>query len=87
MNDDPVGTRLLHLRAEPRPLGEPTAVIPPFLERLVHRCLAREPGARWQCAADLAFELHGMQSEGTGSRPAGPRDSRFGHVSSRPSQP
>jgi serine/threonine protein kinase len=33
------------------------AAIPPALERILRRCLAKDPELRWQCARDLMLEL------------------------------
>jgi Tol biopolymer transport system component len=33
------------------------------LDRLLRRCLAKDPNDRWQCAADLAAELHWIDEE------------------------
>jgi Tol biopolymer transport system component len=54
------------LQAEPQPLRDRVPGLPASLERLVHRCLAREPGDRWQCAADLADELRWVDTGGPG---------------------
>lgn len=45
---------------EPRPVADLQPVTPPALERLVHRCLRKNPDARWQCAADLVAELRSI---------------------------
>jgi Tol biopolymer transport system component/tRNA A-37 threonylcarbamoyl transferase component Bud32 len=34
-----------------------TAALPPALQRLVRKCLWRDPDQRWQCADDVAVEL------------------------------
>jgi hypothetical protein len=43
--------------AEPPPLSSLQPRIPDSLERLVRRCLAKDPDDRWQTARDLAAEL------------------------------
>jgi eukaryotic-like serine/threonine-protein kinase len=56
--------------------GEPPAVagVPPALERLVKKCLAKEPGQRWQSAADLRDNLEWIASgEPSAAPPAPPR--------------
>ena len=42
---------------------------PPAVDRLVQRCLAKDPDGRWQTATDLAEELRWL-STGSGSVPA-----------------
>lgn len=53
------------LKHEPEPLDNLVPGLTPSLTRLVHRCLAKEPGSRWQCAADLAEELRWIAAEET----------------------
>ena len=56
--------------------GEPPAVstlqplTPPALDRLVRRCLAKDPDDRWQHAADVAEELRGISADSGAPRPA-----------------
>ena len=45
------------LKDEPPPLPQIAPVTPPALDRLVRKCLAKDPEARWQSAADLRDEL------------------------------
>ena len=44
------------LERKPAPLAA-KAVVPPVLDHIVTRCLAKNPDARWQTASDLAKEL------------------------------
>ena len=44
----------------PRPMRELAARTPPALERIVHRCLEKDPENRWQNARDLVLELASM---------------------------
>src|SRR5947209_19602793 len=46
------------LTAEPLPMAALQPMTPPALERVVERCLAKNPDDRWQCASDLASELN-----------------------------
>jgi Tol biopolymer transport system component len=43
--------------ATPPPMATRQPVTPPALDRLVRRCLAKDPENRWQSARDLASEL------------------------------
>ena len=46
------------LTTDPPPLSQFQALCPPGLERVVTKCLAKDPDARWQSASDLASELN-----------------------------
>ncbi len=62
------------LQHDPPPLSSAEPLVPPALEHVVSRCLARDPRERWQTARDVASEL-GWLSEGPGTArtPAPPR--------------
>src|SRR6185295_16851349 len=45
------------LHDDPPPLDGTVAVVPPTVERMVRRCIEKEPDARFQSARDLAFAL------------------------------
>lgn len=45
------------LHATPAPIAERSPVAPRALDRLVSRCLAKEPDERWQTARDIVTEL------------------------------
>jgi Tol biopolymer transport system component len=45
------------LEREPAPLRERQPLTPPSLERLVQRCLAKDPDERWDTAHDVAVRL------------------------------
>jgi hypothetical protein len=45
------------LTSEPEPVSRSRPVAPPLLDRVVRRCLAKDPDERWQTAKDLAAEL------------------------------
>jgi eukaryotic-like serine/threonine-protein kinase len=45
------------LSSEPAPMGRLQPVVPPALERVVKKCLAKDPDERWQNAGDLKSEL------------------------------
>lgn len=45
------------LEREPPPLSVAAPITPPSLDRVVRKCLAKDPDRRWQSAADLGDEL------------------------------
>ena len=45
------------LNKEPEPLSQSGPLVPAGLDRIIHRCLEKEPEARFQSASDLAFNL------------------------------
>ena len=54
------------LGADPPDLvSTPEHAIPPALHRIVARCLEKDPAARFQSAADLAFALQALSTEST----------------------
>jgi eukaryotic-like serine/threonine-protein kinase len=67
------------LSSEPQPMAALQPMTPPALERVVKRCLAKEPDDRWQTARDLELELQWMaegggQTAGTAPSPASRRN-------------
>jgi len=52
------------LRDEPPPMNEREALTPSTLDRVVCRCLAKDPEERWQSAADLGAALSWAADEG-----------------------
>jgi len=46
------------LTADPPPITQLQPMTPPALERVVQKCLAKDPDERWQSASDLASELN-----------------------------
>jgi serine/threonine protein kinase len=50
------------LKDEPAPLSSTLAQIPPVLDHIVHHCLEKTPGHRFQSARDLAFQLQSVSS-------------------------
>ena len=55
----------------PTPLSRFNAQVPLELERIVHRCLEKNPNSRYQCGRDLAVDLILLRQKG-GSRAASP---------------
>jgi hypothetical protein len=65
--------------AEPPPLSSLQPQVPASLERLVRRCLAKDPDDRWQTTRDLAAELRWIAEGASGTvtaQPATVRGSR-----------
>jgi eukaryotic-like serine/threonine-protein kinase len=54
------------LNEDPPGISQVTTNIPPALQRVVHRCLEKNPEQRFQSASDLAFALDAL-SENAGS--------------------
>jgi serine/threonine protein kinase/Tol biopolymer transport system component len=54
------------LNEDPPGISQVTTNLPPALQRVVHRCLEKNPEQRFQSASDLAFALDAL-SEGAGS--------------------
>ena len=70
------------LSSSPPPMRSLQPVTPPALDRLVRKCLTKDPARRWQTAADLRDELvwineeSAMQSAGPAAPAAMPVSSR-----------
>ena len=57
------------LKSEPPPLQSVAPATPHALDRLIRKCLQKDPGQRWQSARDLADELRWVLEDGsTGQR-------------------
>ncbi len=70
--DTPADTMSAILREEPPELSRGGTDLPAGIERIVARCLEKQPAARFQSAHDLAFALEALvgSSSGSGLRPA-----------------
>jgi len=53
------------LTSEPQPMTAWQAMTPPALERVVKKCLVKDPDERWQSASDLAAELRWISESGS----------------------
>jgi serine/threonine protein kinase len=53
------------LEREPAPVSQLAPMAPPALDRVVSKCLAKDPDARWQSARDLTDELRWIQQSGS----------------------
>ncbi len=53
------------LATKPKPIEELVPLAPPALERVVTRCLAKDPDDRWQTARDVAAELQWVSQGGS----------------------
>ena len=51
------------LRDEPKPLGQERKETPPELERIIMRCLRKDPARRFQSMADLKVALEELKEE------------------------
>ncbi len=58
--DTPAETMTAVLKEEPPELSAPLRPIPPALERIVRRCLEKNPEQRFQSARDLSFALSAL---------------------------
>jgi serine/threonine-protein kinase len=75
--DTPVAVAMKHIQEAPQPPSELNPRIPPNLERIILRCLAKEPQARYRDGEDLAAALDAFlraPSSGRRAVPSGPYD-------------
>jgi serine/threonine protein kinase len=63
--DSQAGLIAAILDHDPPSLSQRQPLIPPALERLVKKCLAKDPDDRWQSARDIADELKWIGEEGS----------------------
>lgn len=65
------------LNEEPPAISQTAAAAPPGLQRVLHRCLEKNPERRFQSASDLAFALEALSDSGaTSAIGIAPPDSR-----------
>ncbi|MDQ2969815.1 MAG: protein kinase [Acidobacteriota bacterium] len=72
----PVDTISAILKEEPPELSETIELVPPGLERIIRRCLEKNPENRFESARDLAFALRESSVLPAGSRTAVARPMR-----------
>ncbi len=56
------------LHTEPKTVTELAPVVPREVERIVHRCLRKQPERRWQTAADLKLALEDLKEDSDSGR-------------------
>ena len=62
------------LKDAPRPIIELQPLVPPLLDHIVSRCLAKDPDDRWQSASDLTRELRWINETSAAARVAAAPD-------------
>jgi len=60
------------LKDDPQPISELQNMSPPALDRVVKKCLAKDPEERWQSACDLLLELKWIAEPGSQAGVAAP---------------
>ena len=78
VRDTPADSLAAVLKEEPADLNDPAWAIPPALQRVVSRCLEKDPALRFQDARDLVFALEQCdgRTSGTIEQPSLPRSNR-----------
>jgi serine/threonine protein kinase len=61
--DSPLSTLTAVLREEPKPLREMREGVPRELERVITRCLRKDPERRWQAMSDVTIALRELKEE------------------------
>ena len=64
------------LNDDPPSISQIVQTTPPGLQRVVHRCLEKNPEQRFHSASDLAFALEALSDSGSGPLAAPPQGSR-----------
>ena len=64
------------LKEEPPAISQVASSTPPALQRLVQRCLEKNPERRFQSASDLAFALEALSDSGASAAIAAPTQAR-----------
>jgi Tol biopolymer transport system component/predicted Ser/Thr protein kinase len=58
------------LETDPPPMSSLQPMTPPMLDRIMRKCLAKEPDERWQAASDICDELKWIAEGGSQVAPA-----------------
>ena len=61
--DSPLSTLTAVLREEPKPISTLSGDVPLELERVITRCLRKDPDRRWQSMADVKVALRELKEE------------------------
>ena len=61
--ETPISVLSSILKQEPIPISQHDKAVPPELERIVSRCLEKDPDRRWQSALDVRNELELLRDE------------------------
>jgi hypothetical protein len=56
------------LRDEPKPIAEIAPEVPPQMERIVYRCLRKDPDARWQSMKEVETQLAVLKGQSDSGR-------------------
>jgi eukaryotic-like serine/threonine-protein kinase len=67
--DSATAVRLAILEREPPPVSSLQPLVPPAVDEIVRRCLAKDPDKRWQTAGDTLAELKRVSESSTLPRP------------------
>jgi Tol biopolymer transport system component len=59
---------------------EPEPLTPPALERVIRRCVTKDPDERWQSAADLGVQLQWVAGEGARAAAERPQKGSFARL-------
>jgi serine/threonine protein kinase len=77
-HDTSAETMTAILKEDPPDLADPGHPVSPALERIVRRCLEKEPEQRFQSAKDLSFALSALSgTDSTGATRIPPRSRKF----------
>ena len=70
--ESPLASLTAVLKDEPRPARELVEDLPPDLDRLITRCLRKDPQRRWQAMADVKVALQELKEESDSAKLAAP---------------